>query len=1010
MSAPAPAAELVITSPNCRTTWLDCGTHNNNCHGANPILGGATVRVETGPQGVGRVGLIRFDFHAVFPAGVKAVHKAKLRLHVVGPNRGQRTFQFHRITSDWYPGDSYQLPARGGVDSFCRRHPDLQWRTPGGDYLAEPFTSVDFNQTAGELILEIEMPANEIEFAINHPSESFGWMIRQTTSDPVETSFCSARNRPESRPQLTVVYDPVPEDAPRLLVVKETVKHPHHIDLDLPRAGPTNLAVYDAAGRLVRSLWYGREASAGPQHVGWDGCDDAGNELPAGQYSFKALIGGSVKAKYIATPGNGRYPSQPGDAGGIHGLLPKDILTDDNGNIYTLATGHGRGGQKLTPDGDVVWTYRNRWDELGSAFDLDGNTLYVAGPKSWWRVNAADGQLQPLGKDKPNVPLGALEKVSLDPADPRSAAYLGAVTIVAKPRFPIDATEMLDGTFGEKHPMRTRGLTVIGDTVHISLYHENQIRLYDKHTGTLQDTWLEMLRPAGLAADTDGTLLVITAKQLCRFSADGDKMNTIVAEGLVDPWSVAVGPRGYYVIDLGYPNQLKIYDRNGKLLTTYGDTGPFNGLISERKLYVPLGLDVDSDGNIYLAEDHINRFLVLRPDLTVKLSIAGGAYVENVCVDRARSETVYALVGYGRGALREYEIDYDTGLWNWTRYWMLSSRHPTRTVWGFNCSGSKVWTIDGHRLYYDAYKSVRIFNINGDSLRPVAWLGWRFKITDADGKDVPFKSAWPLWTDLNHDGLAQEDEVTYLSESLGRKLRQRYMADAEITSDGTIYYNNFALPLQGIDENGVPHYSWDTVQIVGPDFANMPPVRDGVAVDEHKNRYFSLQFNDGNNRSQPGPSLVLGGHWARNTIDAKLEKWTPDNNRVWRVGARATGYCYPGEFYHPAGIDYAAGYLFINDAPGLVHVYDTDGLFVATLMQDPFRTKTRPAYHYTGRLPLMLPTVGEFWQMGAYVHPKTGRVYLICQSHEGGGWARIYEVTGLDEVVKFAGAFDLPGK
>lgn len=55
------------------------------------------------------------------------------------------------------------------------------------------------------------------------------------------------------------------------------------LDLEIPRAGPATLVIFDLGGRRVRRLLQGRTA-AGTQRVVWDGRDDRGEKVPAGMY------------------------------------------------------------------------------------------------------------------------------------------------------------------------------------------------------------------------------------------------------------------------------------------------------------------------------------------------------------------------------------------------------------------------------------------------------------------------------------------------------------------------------------------------------------------------------------------------------------------------------------------------------------------------------------------------------------------------------------------------------
>jgi hypothetical protein len=67
----------------------------------------------------------------------------------------------------------------------------------------------------------------------------------------------------------------------------------------LPLAGRARLAVFDAAGRRVRTLLDG-PLPAGPQRARWDGRDDAGTPAPAGLYFIRLEHGGVVRSARLA--------------------------------------------------------------------------------------------------------------------------------------------------------------------------------------------------------------------------------------------------------------------------------------------------------------------------------------------------------------------------------------------------------------------------------------------------------------------------------------------------------------------------------------------------------------------------------------------------------------------------------------------------------------------------------------------------------------------------------------
>ncbi len=64
-----------------------------------------------------------------------------------------------------------------------------------------------------------------------------------------------------------------------------------HIGFDLPSAGRAEIRIYDARGRLVRTL-VDEKRPAGRQNVKWDGRDEAGREVASGIYFYSLTAPG----------------------------------------------------------------------------------------------------------------------------------------------------------------------------------------------------------------------------------------------------------------------------------------------------------------------------------------------------------------------------------------------------------------------------------------------------------------------------------------------------------------------------------------------------------------------------------------------------------------------------------------------------------------------------------------------------------------------------------------------
>jgi hypothetical protein len=79
---------------------------------------------------------------------------------------------------------------------------------------------------------------------------------------------------------------PAGEAGRRTLAAPNPFRGGTSIRFTVPRAGAVELAVYDVAGRRVRTLLRGAQP-AGDGAVTWDGRDDAGREMPPGVYLYR---------------------------------------------------------------------------------------------------------------------------------------------------------------------------------------------------------------------------------------------------------------------------------------------------------------------------------------------------------------------------------------------------------------------------------------------------------------------------------------------------------------------------------------------------------------------------------------------------------------------------------------------------------------------------------------------------------------------------------------------------
>jgi hypothetical protein len=100
-------------------------------------------------------------------------------------------------------------------------------------------------------------------------------------------------------PTMTAVGDPGPQPGPAAAFPVLGTAHPNPFNprtsfwLELPRFGAVSLTVHDARGRFVRTL-LNCTLSEGRHQTGWDGCNDAGEEVAAGVYLVRLVADGEA--------------------------------------------------------------------------------------------------------------------------------------------------------------------------------------------------------------------------------------------------------------------------------------------------------------------------------------------------------------------------------------------------------------------------------------------------------------------------------------------------------------------------------------------------------------------------------------------------------------------------------------------------------------------------------------------------------------------------------------------
>ncbi|WP_345661302.1 SMP-30/gluconolactonase/LRE family protein [Streptomyces venetus] len=208
------------------------------------------------------------------------------------------------------------------------------------------------------------------------------------------------------------------------------------------------------------------------------------------------------------------------------------VLSRGPEGIVTRVDLHGDGSRSLVTSGVVGLD--------NAAFDAE-NRMFVSSFAS-----GGITELHPDGRSRPVVPRGLDGPYGVT-VDLGGTVYAADHYRVARPEEP-DGGGSGDVTTEILQPF-VHGITADGDVLHTTSQF-GTVQTYDPATGTTRTRATGLDQPLGIAARTDGTLLVAETGAGRVVAIDGTDTVTVVAEGLEHPVDVALDADGRcYVTD-----------------------------------------------------------------------------------------------------------------------------------------------------------------------------------------------------------------------------------------------------------------------------------------------------------------------------------------------------------------------------------------------------------------------------------------------------------------------------
>lgn len=785
--------------------------------------------------------------------------------------------------------------------------------------------------------------------------------------------------------------------------------------------------IFDASGHIIRELTGGKLCMKGDHYIYWDGYDTWKHPVQTGNYKWGAYLHKGLKAKYqgsVGISGNPTYNTYDGKGGwGADHSNPVDCTSDETGLyfLWPVAEG-GKAIVKTDYHGKVLW---RKTPFLGGGF---GEYFSLTAGKDYLylsRLNVLQDEVS--GKIKQKTYLAKLSKENgaliTWPGDASEVlVYSTLLDSISHKHIPISVEYRgkAQKTGYVYHP-DCMGIAEFNGTVFMASNSSGKIFLLDIIQGTKIG---ELICPGvrGINFDSKGNLYAVSFEKKGKakvyyFLKGQGKGIPIVSRNLEAPYDVAVDQFGkIYVSDGGNTQQIKVFNQNGKLISTIGKPGgrPHQGLYDQDGLLNPSGICIDKNGYLLVTETSapkvFSQFDADSGKLLNRWYGAGVYWNSTWPMPDNPKHVFYMLTGaIGRGILRGTE---QTGIPD--AYWWIEHT-PYEFVGNLESGIPQPETIkaDNNKLYIvkdSEPHAVMLFD--DDILRPVCTWKWSKEMKCIEG-----------WIDKNKDGLQQNNELFTIEKTKDGKPIPKL---AEKTSsfhmepNGDLYFvtegnSILKLAVTKLSEDGLINWDIENIFFVVPTV--LPGLTEmtttwrhgilGVRLDKNENLYtiFNVRLKgSGGAYDFPTEEIanqLLEGMGHTSEFNAvKFAKFDKQGNLLWMAGRKATAGAADGEMYHFWNLAGIANDKYIAGASewGQIYLYTHDGFYVDALMNNPGVISEPGPYTFGGETSggriQYFPDIDELW---AY---SSGMAYRVEGFEKGKvvGEQRLYGTVYLDKL------------
>ncbi len=765
------------------------------------------------------------------------------------------------------------------------------------------------------------------------------------------------------------------------------------IELEQPMDGRMTVVIEDPKGKRIRNLVSGAKASTGAQRVVWDGCDEDGNLVVPGTYTWRSAHHPGIKAKYLRMYANGRDPGLMPVASN-HGWF-RDACA--NTNRFFVAAPLAEGGYAVIS-----------YDEAGnwlSGYNFPHGTPHgvavVAADETFlYSANAGADTSKDQANARHNPEWAGPHFVTLTRFD---IASRRVIQFPGKDQF----HRIFEYNASRLDPVGLNGMTLLGDRLYVAIQPAGGILVFDKQTGDPLGK-IEVPEIGDVVASGDD-LLAISGDCVVRITLPSGKMKVLTKGQGHKLCGLSVDAQGRFFVSDDTDHQIIAYRANGREERRYGiGGGPYAGKYDPARLVRPQGTVVFGD-KLVVTEDR------QQPKRFLQFNLADGTVADERFGNPPYGgsgggfDTLNAKRWIGMGC--QWEIDpqgtdaqeaprptsiffADEGHFGGGYDWAYRYRYEHREGRTFLVGSGFIQTVselrpDGSLSDLAAFAPIGSWRYGCGWKPPQAFLDALAGAGIADPADAKVGGRGVLWTDISGDGLCQSNEFDVLDADW-RCTGTRWGSNSQgldftfgVNLDGitNVLVN---LTPQGWHESGAPRY---------------PGLRATIdAAPRIAAATFKQTTTAENTVDRFGVTIQNGNPWMLAYDREGKLRWRFPNQ--W-VGVHGSHYAPLPEagvmqgnlfFLGCAPLDDISDVTVLNGNHGRYSYLTTDGLYLDETFRDVRMGGSRDDQWVGGE-----PFGGYFGRT------QDGRFYLLT----GGGGYRIYEILGLDKLQRQTGTLEV---